>query len=39
VKWRGYNKCNWEPPANVDGLKAINDFHTEQPGKPGSWTT
>jgi hypothetical protein len=36
VKWQGYNECSWEPATNVDGLKAINDFHTEQPGKPDS---
>ena len=36
VKWRGYDEQYWEPAANVDGLKAINDFYTEQPDKPES---
>jgi hypothetical protein len=27
---------SWEPAANVDGLKAIDEFHTQQPNKPGS---
>jgi hypothetical protein len=36
LKWRGYNERSREPAANLDRLKAINDFHTEQPGKPGS---
>ena len=36
VKWKGYDERSWEPATNVDGLKAIDDFHQEQPGKPGS---
>jgi hypothetical protein len=36
VKWKGYDERSWEPATNVDGLQAINSFHTEQPGKPGS---
>jgi hypothetical protein len=35
VKWKGYDEGSWEPATNVDGLQAINIFHTEQPGKPG----
>jgi hypothetical protein len=35
VKWRGYDERCWEPAANVDGLKAIDDFHMEKPGKSG----
>jgi hypothetical protein len=36
VKWKGYNELHWEPAATMDGLKAIDEFHTQQPGKPGS---
>jgi hypothetical protein len=36
VKWKGYDKMSWEPAANVDELKAIDEFHTQQPGKHGS---
>jgi hypothetical protein len=36
VKCKGYDKMNWEPAVNVDGLKSIDEFHTQQPGKPGS---
>ena len=36
VKWKGYDEQSWEPAANVHGLKAIDDFHPKQPGKPGS---
>jgi hypothetical protein len=36
AKWSGYDESGWDPAANIDGLKAIEDFHTEQPGKPGS---
>jgi hypothetical protein len=36
VKWKGYNETSWEPAANVDGIKAIDKFHTQQPGKPRS---
>ena len=34
VKWKGYDEMSWEPAVNVDGLKAINEFHTQQPGEP-----
>jgi hypothetical protein len=30
---------SWEPAVNVDGLKAIDEFHTQQPGKPGSYAS
>jgi hypothetical protein len=33
VKWKGYDEMSWEPAVNVDGLKAIDEFHTQQPGK------
>jgi hypothetical protein len=36
VKWKGYDEMSWEPAVNADGLKAIDEFHTQQPGKPGS---
>jgi hypothetical protein len=36
VKWKGYDEMSWEPAVNVDGLKAIDEFHTQQPSKPGS---
>jgi hypothetical protein len=36
VKWKGYDEMNWEPAVNVDRLKAIDEFHKPQPGKPGS---
>jgi hypothetical protein len=36
VKCKGYDETSWEPAVNVDGLKAINEFHTQQPGKPRS---
>ena len=36
VKWKGYDEQSWKPATNVDGLKAIDDFHAKQPGKPGS---
>jgi hypothetical protein len=36
VNWQGFNAKSWEPAVNVDGLQAIDIFHTEQPGKPGS---
>jgi hypothetical protein len=36
VKWKGYDEMSWEPAVNVDGLKAIDEFHTQQPGTPGS---
>jgi hypothetical protein len=36
VKWKGYNEMSWEPAVNMDGLKAIDEFHTQQPGKPRS---
>jgi hypothetical protein len=36
VKWKGYDEMSWEPAANVDGLEAIDEFHTQQPDKPGS---
>jgi hypothetical protein len=36
VKCRGYDEHSWECVTNVDGFKAIDDFYTEQPGKPGS---
>jgi hypothetical protein len=36
VKWKGYDEMSWKPAVNVDGLKAIDEFHTQQPGKPGS---
>jgi hypothetical protein len=36
VKWKGYNETSWEPAANVDELKAIDEFDTLQSGKPGS---
>ena len=39
VKWKGYDEQNWEPAINVDGLKATDDFHAEQPGKPGSYAS
>jgi hypothetical protein len=35
VKWRGYDECSGEPAANLYGLKAIDNFHPEQPGNPG----
>ena len=38
VKWKGYDERSWEPAANKDGLKAIDEFYAEQPGKPGSGT-
>ena len=38
VKWKGYDEKSWEPAVNVDGLQAIDVFHAEQPGKPGSTT-
>jgi hypothetical protein len=36
VKWKGYDERSWEPAQSVDGLQAIDTFHSEQPGKPGS---
>ena len=36
VKWNGYDEQSWKPATNKDGLKAINDFHAKQPGKPRS---
>jgi glycosylphosphatidylinositol phospholipase D len=36
VKWRGYDERSWEPATKVDGPKAIDNFHAEQPGQPGS---
>ena len=39
VKWKGYDERSWEPAVNVDGLQAIDVFHTEKPGKPGSTTS
>jgi hypothetical protein len=36
MKWRGYDERSSEPAANVDELKAIDDFHTQQRGKPWS---
>jgi hypothetical protein len=28
VKWKGYDEMSWESAVNVDGLKAIDKFHT-----------
>jgi hypothetical protein len=39
VNWKSYDECSWEPTINVDRLNAIDDFHAEQPGKPGSTTS
>jgi hypothetical protein len=36
VKWTGYDEMSWEPAVNVDGLKAIDEFHIQQHGNPGS---
>jgi hypothetical protein len=36
VKWRGYDECSLEPAVDMDRLKAIDQFHTEQPGELGS---
>jgi hypothetical protein len=36
VKWRDDDERSWEPAMNVDRLKAIHEFHADQPGKPGS---
>jgi hypothetical protein len=37
VKWKGNDEMSWEPAVNVNGLKVIDEFHTQQPGKPGSY--
>jgi hypothetical protein len=34
AKWRRYDKCSWEPVTNVNILKAVYNFHSEQQGKP-----
>jgi hypothetical protein len=39
VKWKGYDEISWEPATNMDGLKAINEFHAQQPGKPRQWAS
>jgi hypothetical protein len=36
VKLDGYGEKSWKPAINMDDLQAINLFHAEQPGKPGS---
>jgi hypothetical protein len=36
VKWIGYDEMSWEPAVIVDGLMAIDEFHTQQPEKPRS---
>ena len=35
VKWVGYEQADWEPATNVNKLKAVDDFHTRYPDKPG----
>jgi hypothetical protein len=35
VKWTGYDQLNWEDADNVDGLQAVDRFHTLYPSKPG----
>jgi hypothetical protein len=34
VKWNGYAETSWVPATTVDGLKAMDKFHSQQPGKP-----
>jgi hypothetical protein len=36
VKWVGYDERSWKPETDIDGLKAVNNFHTEQCSKPRS---
>jgi hypothetical protein len=36
VKWKGNNDMSFEPAVNMDALKAIDKFHTQQSGKPGT---
>ena len=35
VKWSGYDRPTCEAAENVDGLQALDRFHTLYPGKPG----
>jgi hypothetical protein len=35
VKQKGYIEHSWEPSVNIYRLKAIDNFHAEQPGKSG----
>lgn len=35
IKWTGYDRPEWHPARNVNGLAAIDDFHRQYPSKPG----
>lgn len=35
VKWTGYDRPEWEDARNINGLQAIDQFHTAHPEKPG----
>jgi hypothetical protein len=35
IKWRGWDDLTWEQATKVNKLKAIDDFHAQQPNKPG----
>jgi hypothetical protein len=35
IKWRGWDDLTWERATEVNKLKAIDDFHTQHPNKPG----
>lgn len=35
VRWTGYEETSWERAENVNGLKAVDDFHARYPDKPG----
>jgi hypothetical protein len=35
IKWHGCDALTWEEATEVNKLKAIDDFHTQYPNKPG----
>ena len=34
IKWTGYDRPDWEPAKQVNGLAAIDEFHRRYPDKP-----
>ena len=35
VQWVGYDDPTWEPAENLDGVTAVDTFHSRYPTKPG----